>query len=76
MNDYLYSEIVNYVEESIINQTLKEGDKLPSERELAVQFQISRNVVREGIKILKEKGLVVVHPGRGAFITKPDPLIF
>ena len=54
MNDYLYSEIVNYVEESIINQTLKEGDKLPSERELAVQFQISRNVVREGIKILKD----------------------
>src|SRR5690625_352494 len=54
---------------------MKEGDKLPSERELAAQFQVSRNVVREGIKILREKGLVAVHPGRGAFITKPDPFM-
>jgi DNA-binding FadR family transcriptional regulator len=75
VNNYLHSDIVNYVEENIMNRTLREGDKLPSERELAIQFQVSRNVVREGIKILREKGLVVVHPGRGAFITKPDPLM-
>lgn len=75
MNDYLHSEIVNYVEENIINRTWKEGDKLPSERKLAAQFRVSRNVVREGIKILGEKGLVIVYPGRGAFITEPDPLL-
>jgi DNA-binding FadR family transcriptional regulator len=66
---------VNYIEKKIMSHTLKEGDKLPSERKLATQFQVSRNVVREGIKILREKGLVAVHPGKGAYITKPDPLM-
>lgn len=75
MNNYLHTEIVNFVEEEIMNNKLKEGDKLPSERMLASQFQVSRNVVREGINILREKGLVTVHPGRGAFVTKPDPLM-
>lgn len=72
---YLHSEIVSYVEENIKNNTFKEGDKLPSERSLASKFHVSRNVVREGINILREKGLITVHPGRGAFITKPDPLM-
>jgi len=71
----LYTDIVNYIEKKIMSHTLKEGDKLPSERKLATQFQVSRNVVREGIKILREKGLVAVHPGKGAYITKPDPLM-
>ncbi|MFA1822781.1 FadR/GntR family transcriptional regulator [Virgibacillus oceani] len=75
MNNYLHSAIVNYVEGNIKNQTLKEGDKIPSERELAAQFQVSRNVIREGINILREKGLIEVHPGRGAYVTKPDPLM-
>ncbi|GAB3805286.1 FadR/GntR family transcriptional regulator [Virgibacillus kimchii] len=75
MNNYLHTDIVNFVEEKIMKNKLREGDKLPSERMLAAQFQVSRNVVREGINILREKGLVTVHPGRGAFITKPDPLM-
>lgn len=75
MNNYLHSEIVNYVENKINKQILKEGDKIPSERELAAQFKVSRNVVREGINILREKGLVEVQPGRGAFITKPEPVL-
>ncbi len=75
MNNYLHSEIVKYVEDNIKNRILKEGDKIPSERTLASKFQVSRNVVREGINILREKGLIVVHPGKGAYVTKPDPLM-
>lgn len=75
MKDYLHSEIVNYVESNIKSGEMKEGDKIPSERILATKFQVSRNVVREGINILREKGLIIVHPGKGAFITKPDPLM-
>lgn len=75
LNNYLSSEIVSYIEDKITNQFLSEGDKLPSERKLALQLNVSRNVVREAIKILREKGLVTVMPGKGAFITKPDPLL-
>lgn len=73
--NYLHSDIVNFIEEKIQSHTYKEGDKLPSERELANEFKVSRSVVREGIQILREKGLIEIHPGRGAFVTKPDPLM-
>lgn len=65
----LYEQIVQQIEESVINGTLKEGDKLPAERELALQFGVSRTAVREAIKALQEKGLVEALPGRGTFIT-------
>jgi GntR family transcriptional repressor for pyruvate dehydrogenase complex len=42
---------------------------LPSERELAEQFRVSRTAVREAVKTLAEKGLLQVRPGRGTFIT-------
>lgn len=48
---------------------LERGDKLPSERELAEQFGVSRTAVREAVKALQEKGLIEVQPGRGTFVT-------
>ncbi len=64
----LYEQIVQQIEESILKGTLKEGDQLPAERELALQFGVSRTAVREAIKALHEKGLVDAYPGRGTFI--------
>jgi len=65
----LYEQIVQQIEESVTQGALKEGDKLPAERELALQFGVSRTAVREAIKALQEKGLVEALPGRGTFIT-------
>jgi GntR family transcriptional repressor for pyruvate dehydrogenase complex len=65
----LYEQIVLQIEESVRKGTLKEGDQLPAERELAQQFGVSRTAVREAIKALHEKGLVDAYPGRGTFIT-------
>jgi GntR family transcriptional repressor for pyruvate dehydrogenase complex len=64
----LYEQIVQQIEESIFQGTLKEGDQLPAERELAQQFGVSRTAVREAIKALHEKGFVDAFPGRGTFI--------
>ena len=64
----LYEQIVQQIEESILKGTLKEGDQLPAERELAQQFGVSRTAVREAIKALHEKGFVDAFPGRGTFI--------
>ena len=66
----LYEQIVQQIEESILKGALKPGDQLPSERELANQFEVSRTAVREAVKALHEKGLVEAHPGRGTFVTK------
>jgi GntR family transcriptional repressor for pyruvate dehydrogenase complex len=41
---------------------------LPTERDLAEQFQVSRTAVREALKILAQKGLVDMRPGRGTIV--------
>src|ERR1700751_1674861 len=61
--------MVQQIETSIPNGTLKSGDQLPSERELALKFCVSRTAVREAVKSLHEKGLVEAYSGRGTFIT-------
>jgi len=65
----LYEQIVGQIEKSIVKGDLKPGDQLPAERELAVQFGVSRTAVREAVKALREKGLVEAYSGRGTFIT-------
>jgi GntR family transcriptional regulator, transcriptional repressor for pyruvate dehydrogenase complex len=65
----LYEQIVQQIEDSILKGTLKAGDQLPSERELAQRFGVSRTAVREAVKALREKGLVEAYSGRGTFIT-------
>ena len=43
----LYEQIVQQIEQSILKGALKPGDQLPAERELALQFGVSRTAVRE-----------------------------
>lgn len=65
----VYEQIVEQIDESILNGTLKPGDQLPSERELAQQFGASRTAVREAVKSLHERGRLETYAGRGTFIT-------
>jgi GntR family transcriptional repressor for pyruvate dehydrogenase complex len=65
----LYEQIVQQIEESILKGTLKPGDQLPAERDLAQRFGVSRTAVREAVKAMREKGLVEAYSGRGTFIT-------
>src|SRR5699024_7183975 len=54
---------------------LPPGSRLPSERALAEQFEVSRNTVREAIRMLEITGLVTEKRGAtgSAFITDADP---
>jgi len=65
----LYEQIVQQIEDSVLNGTLKPGDQLPAERELAQRLGVSRTAVREAVKALREKGLVEAYSGRGTFVT-------
>src|SRR5689334_10618031 len=47
---------------------LAEGDRLPSERELARQYTAARNTAREAIGLLQSEGLVTAEHGRGVFV--------
>lgn len=65
----LFNSVIVDIEKKINDGDLKEGDKLPSERELTRTYEISRHGVRQALTVLKEKGLIKITPGKGAFIT-------
>jgi GntR family transcriptional regulator len=63
------------IQNAIIKGDIKPGEKLPSESDLAKQFSVSRNTVREAIVSLEKIGLVIKKRGIGTFVTKAQPLI-
>lgn len=64
-------EVLSQLKESILLGKFKSGEKLPSERELTDEFQVSRGVIREAIRALEITGFVELRQGPtgGAFIT-------
>jgi len=73
-NKRSFEEIADQIKELIFAGVLKKGDKLPSERELANQFNMGRMVVREALRTLEESGLIYIKHGSlgGAFIKDAD----
>ena len=71
----LYEQIVEQIKERILTNELKEGERLPNQRELARQFGVSRTVVREAVTALTREGLVDVRVGRGMFVIHGSPRI-
>ncbi|HHU79279.1 MAG TPA: FadR family transcriptional regulator [Clostridiales bacterium] len=65
----LRTQAAEMIEKYILEQGLKEGDRLPSERELAGMLSIGRNTLREGLRKLEAAGIIEIKSGRGAFVT-------
>ena len=67
-------EIVSQIEHAIFEGELKRGDRLESERELAERFGVSRITVRDALRVLEARGLVLVKVGAsgGAFVTETN----
>jgi DNA-binding transcriptional regulator YhcF (GntR family) len=73
--DRNFEVVVQRVRDKLMRGELKPGDKLPPERELATQLNVSRNVVREALRILENAGLVHTKKGAygGAFVSPGSP---
>lgn len=61
--------VASTLERRILEGSLKPGDRLPPERELATEFGVSRPSLREAIQKLASKGMVQSRQGGGTFIT-------
>ena len=70
----VYHHIVAHIERAIYEGRLECGDKLPSERELGRRFGASRVAVREALRALEHRGLLVVRQGSlgGYFVRAVD----
>jgi len=69
----LSDRVTSSLLELIDSSELKPGDRLPSERELALGFKVSRTVIREAIRSLGAKGVLEVSSGSGARIVPVSP---
>ena len=61
----IFEEISSKVKALIFDGTLKPGDRLPSEQELAKQFGVGRQSVREALRLLELSGFVSIQKGYG-----------
>lgn len=67
-NKPLYEQVCELIETRIIEGDLSVGDKLPTENEMAEMYQVSRTVIREAMKVLKEKGRIETRVAKGTFV--------
>ncbi|MCC8059508.1 MAG: FadR family transcriptional regulator [Clostridiales bacterium] len=65
-----YEQVIDYIKGMIARGELKQGDRLPSERRLAEQLNVSRVPVREALKILEYMGLLDSNQGDGTYVKK------
>jgi GntR family transcriptional regulator, transcriptional repressor for pyruvate dehydrogenase complex len=67
----LHEQVVAQMQELIFEKHLRSGSRLPGERELCERFGVSRTVIREATKVLAQRGMLLIEPGRGTFVTLP-----
>lgn len=68
----LCEQLVERLQHHIVTQKLQPGDRLPTEIELAKQFGVGRQSVREAIKVLENAGIVETRPHHGSRLKALD----
>lgn len=64
----LPQEIVKALTDLIMKGVWKPGDMIPSEKELALRFQVGRSTIREAVKSLAVLGVLEARAGEGSFV--------
>ncbi len=66
--EFLYQRIYEDLFRDISNGVYSSDERLPSEKELAERYQVSRITSKKALEILEENGYITRAPGRGSFI--------
>ncbi len=69
----LYRQIVKEIKRAVASGELKEGEKLPTVRELAISISVNPNTVARAYRELERGGIIKTFVGRGTFVAK-NPL--
>jgi GntR family transcriptional repressor for pyruvate dehydrogenase complex len=68
-----FENVAEQIRQAILSNGVTAGDRLPSNRELAEQFGVSRALVNEAVRVLEHSGLLTIRPGAhgGMFVSRP-----
>lgn len=69
----LYQQLYNYILDEIKSGNLKSGDRVPSEKELAEKFNVSRITSKKALEKLMQLNFINRERGRGSFVAKELP---
>ncbi len=69
----VYEQVASRIQQLILEGEFRPGDRLPTERELAEQFRVSRSSVRDAIRVLELMGLVEARQGEGTVVRDLSP---
>ncbi|EHI70442.1 GntR family transcriptional regulator [Streptococcus ictaluri] len=75
MAELLYKKIYHFIKNQIDQGDLKEGDRLPTEKELSQQFSVSRITSKRALVELEQEGLITRTRGKGSFIRHQKEVI-
>jgi len=70
----VYEQIIEQVEKYVLSGVLKEGEKMPSTRNMALMLNVNPNTVQRAYMELERSAVIVTAPGRGAFVCNPAVL--
>ena len=60
------------IKQLIVDQSLRFGERLPSQDELAERLGVSRTVIREAVRFLMAKGLLEARKGSGIYVRRAE----
>lgn len=66
--EHRYREVADDLRERVRNQTYAPGQRLPSERDLTVEFGVQRGTLRRALELLEDEGLILRDAQRGTFV--------
>lgn len=71
------TNVITQIREAILAGRFQKGDRLPTEREMARQFAVSRVTVRDALRALEAAGLIEIRVGGqgGPYVREPDPAL-
>jgi GntR family transcriptional regulator, transcriptional repressor for pyruvate dehydrogenase complex len=73
LKERLADQVYGQILEQIVSGAIREGEKLPTEKEISQSFKVSRPVVREALMQLQADGLVVARQGSGTYVQHRPP---
>lgn len=70
----IYEQVKDGFRKLILSGTLKEGDRLPSVRELSAKLAVNPNTIQRAYREMEAEGIVYTAQAKGTFAASPDAL--